>query len=171
MREIIKKVYKFEELPDNIKEKAVENLYDLNVDYDWWNSVYDDAEQIGLKLEGFDIDRGSYCEGKFTISADEVAQNIFNKHGEKCETYKTAKKFMEEWQPIFNDYMDENSENYESIDCEDKLMKLEDEFLKSLLEDYLVILRHEYEYLTSEEAIIETINAIDYEFDENGNIA
>ena len=58
------KVYKFEELTDEQKEKAIEKLYDINVNYDQWDFTYDDAERIGLKLEGFDIDRGSYCKAK-----------------------------------------------------------------------------------------------------------
>jgi hypothetical protein len=48
---------------------------------------------------------------------------------------------------------------------------MEGEFLKSLLEDYRIILSKEYDYLTSRESIIETIEANEYEFDENGNIA
>lgn len=173
MRTIIteKKVYKFEELTEAQKEKAIEKLYDINVDFDWWQFVYEDAENIGLKITGFDIDRGSFCEGKFLLSANEVAQNILNNHGEICETYKTAKTFMEEWQPVFNEYMDEISPKYESGESEDKLMELEDDFLKSLLEDYRIMLSKEYDYKTSKEAIIETINANDYEFDEEGNLA
>jgi len=170
--QVIKKVlYKFEELTEEQKENAIEKLSDINVDFDWWQFIYEDAERIGLKITGFDIDRGSYCKGSFILSASEVAQNIFNEHGEKCETYKTAMSFMEEWQPVFNDYMDESSPNYESGKSEDKLMELEDEFLKSLLEDYRIMLSHEYDYQTSKEAIIETIKANDYEFDENGNLA
>jgi len=124
--QIIEKVlYKFEELTEEQKENAIEKLSDINVDFDWWQFIYEDAERIGLKITGFDIGRGSYCKGNFILSANEVAQNIFNKHGEKCETYKTAKNFMEDWQPVFNDYMDESSPNYESGKSEDKLMEME----------------------------------------------
>jgi hypothetical protein len=172
MRTIITetKVYKFDELTEEQKEKAVENLCDINVDYEWWQFVYEDAAQIGLKITGFDIDRGSFCEGEFLLSASEIAQNILNEHGETCETYQTAKSFMEEWQPVYNDYLDESSPNYESGESEDKLQELEKEFKKSLLEDYRIMLSKEFDYQTSEEAIIETIQANDYEFDENGNL-
>jgi len=172
MRTIITetKAYKFEELTDNQKSKAIDNLYNINVDSDWWVFLYEDAERIGLKITGFDIDRGSYCKGNFILSANEVAQNIFNEHGEQCETYQTAKSFMEEWQPVYNDYLDENSPKYESGESEDKLQELEEEFKKSLLEDYRIMLSKEFDYQTSDEAIIETIHANDYEFDENGNL-
>ena len=82
MRTIRTKVYKFSELSDKAKQKAIEKFYDINVDYDWWESVYEDAKNIGLKITGFDIDRASYCNGDFILSACEVAQNISNKHGE-----------------------------------------------------------------------------------------
>ena len=125
-------------------------------------------ERIGLKITEFDLERNRHCKGQFNLSACEVAQNIFNEHGESCETFKTATKFMEEWQPIFSDYMDEFHKDYESGESEDKMMELEEEFLHDLLEDYSIMLQHEYEYLTSEEAIIETIKANEYEFLETG---
>jgi len=163
-------LYKFDELSEAAKEKAIEKLWDINVDYNWWESAYEDAERIGLKITSFDLDRNRHAEGKFTLSANEVAQNIFNEHGENCETYRTAQNFMKEWEPVFNGYMDECSEHYESRESEDRLNELEDEFLQSLLEDYSIMLQKEYEYQTSQEAIIETIQANEYEFTEDGTL-
>ncbi len=168
MRTIEVKLYSFEELNEDAKKKAINKFSDINVDYDWWESDFEDAANIGLKITEFDCYRGG-IKGSFNLSANEVAANIFKEHGENCGTYKTATKFMEEWQPIFDAYMDEsNEEAYESQESEDKLMELESEFLKDLLGDYLKILRDNYEYNTSEEAIIETIKANEYEFTEEG---
>lgn len=164
-------LYTWDELPDDVKEKAVENLRDINLDYEWWDGVYDGAREIGLKITGFDLDRHRHATGKFTLSACEVAANIFRDHGDTCETYKTASDFMKTWQPVFDDYMNEDSENYESRECEEKLMDMENEFLRSLLEDYSIILQHEYEYLYSDEAVIDTIQANKYEFTEKGVLA
>jgi hypothetical protein len=152
------KVYKFDELTDEQKQKAIEKLCDINVDFEWWQSVYMDAENIGLKITGFDIDRGSYCTVELFDDLHTVILSIIREHGEDCETYKTAKEF--EARLIFNE--DNEIEN---------LDELEDEFLHSIGEDYRIILQHEYEYQTSEAAIIETIEANEYEFDEDGNIA
>ena len=163
-------VYKFDELSEKGKEKAIEKNRAINVDYEWWDSTYEDAERIGLKITEFDIGRGSYVKGAFTASACEVAQNIFNEHGEQCETYKTAKDFLHDWQPIFNEYMDEKSEHYESAEHEDKIQEIEEEFLKSLCEDYRRMLRDEYEYQTSDEAIAETLRINEYDFTEDGEI-
>lgn len=161
MRTVRTKVYQFSELSKEAQKKAIDKMYYVNVDFDWWEQMYEDAAEIGLKITGFDIDRGNFCEGEFNLSANEVAQNILNNHGEMCDTYKTAVKFMEEWQPVFNTYM-------ETEEGEDKLLEIEGDFLNSLCCDYLVMLRNEYEYMTSEAAIIETIEANEYEFTVDG---
>lgn len=146
--------YTFDELSDTAKEKAVERLADINVDYEWWDFTYEDAKNIGLKITEFDIDRGNYCKGDIITSAPEVIKDILKNHGKDCETYKTAKRYEQ----TFKDLNEEEFANAEH------------ELLHDLLEDYLVILRHEYEYQTSEEAIIETIKANEYMFTEDGKL-
>jgi hypothetical protein len=169
MRQKIINLYKFEELSTEAQQKAIENFSDAGVNYNWW--THNDAKELGLKIDGFDLDRGGYVNGSFLLAANEVAQNILNNHGDQCETYKTANDFMNEWQPIFCDYMNEDSENYESRDIEDKLMEIEQQFEHDLLEDYLIILQHEYEYLTSEEYIKDFIINNEYEFTEEGKLS
>jgi hypothetical protein len=170
MKQVTINNYKFAELNEESKQKAIEKLSDINVNYDWWEFIYEDAKTIGLKITSFNLDRQRGAKGDFLYSACEVAQNIINEHGKTCSTFETAKNFLENWQPIFNDYMDEDSENYESYDIEQDLLSIEDEFLNSLLEDYSIILQNESEYLQSEESIIETIEANDYDFTEDGKL-
>jgi hypothetical protein len=161
------KVYKFDELTDKAKEKALEELYDINVDYDWWTFTYEDASNIGLKLTSFDLDRNRHANGEFILSPAEVAANIIRDHGEQCETYKTAQAFLDEINSL--EMPDDDTDEFS--EWENKMLELEDEFLQSLLEDYSIILQNEYEYQTSEEAIIETIKANEYEFTEDGKLA
>jgi hypothetical protein len=168
MRTIRTKIYSFDELSEAAQQNAINELSNINVDYNWWSFTYDDAKEIGLKITSFDLDRNRCANGEFNLAACEVAQNIFNNHGEHCQTYKTAKNYMEKWQPVFNDYMDENYKNYESGDLEDEMQDLEDEFLKSLLEDYSILLQNNCEYLQSDEAVKETIIANEYEFTKDG---
>lgn len=170
MKTIEIKLYSFDELSETAKQKAIEGLFDINVSHEWWDCTYEDAKNIGLEIDGFDLDRNRHATGRFLLSANEVACNILNNHGNLCNTYKTAEKFMEDWQPIFTDYMNEESENYESSKSEDELNDLESEFLNDLLEDYSVLLQEESEYLTSEEAIIEAIEANEYDFTEDGDL-
>ena len=165
------KVYKFSELPEDAKEKAMEKLYDININYDWYEFTYEDAKQIGLIINEFDIDRGSYCRGKFAESAESTADLIIANHGIDCETYKTAESYLKERDEIVETAKrDENGEFEDENELDDKLDELDAEFKKSIFEDYLIILRKEYEYQSSEEAIKETIEANDYEFTIEGNI-
>lgn len=153
-------VYKFNELPEDAQQKALENLYDINVDHDWWGGIYDDAKNIGLEITSFNIDRGSYCKGNWLESPYQVIKLIKENHGKNCETYKTAIEYEE----IFSHYqIDENGDVIEDEN-------LEDDFRNSLLEDYRIMLQHEYDYLTSKEAVIETINCNDYDFTLDGKI-
>ena len=166
MKTLTINVYEFDELIEKAKENAINKLADINVDYEWWDLTYDDAENIGLKLKTFDLDRNRHATGELILSATEVAANVIRDHGDQCETYKTAQEFLDEQ----NKYPMPDDDSDEFSVWEDKMLELEDEFLKSLLEDYSIILQKEYEYLTSEEAIIESIKANDYVFDENGNL-
>jgi len=140
-------VYKFDELSDEAKQKALENLAYTNVDFDWWDSVYYDAEQIGLELQGFDTYRRE-IDGRLTQDLPDVCKAIMAEHGDSTETYQLAVK----WQ---HKHGEDN----------------EEAFLKELLQEYLSILTKEYDYLTSEEAIVETIEANEYEFYKDGRLA
>lgn len=167
-------LYSFDELSEEGKKKALSNLWDLNVMHEWWDYIYNDAKRIGLEITGFDIDRRNHCEGKFIKDAEQVCELILKEHGQECETYKTAQTFLEDKGKLVTKYSDgvntdhvsEDNEYDFDRDCDE----LEKEFLKSLCEDYRIILRKEYEYLTSEEQIIESIKSNDYTFTENGKL-
>jgi hypothetical protein len=153
-------VYKYDELTDEQKEKAIANLYDINVEYDWWESCYEDARMIGLEITSFDLDRNRHATGKFIKDAEYCQYKISQEHGEKTETYKTSREFTKE-----RAQLDVNAYDYD-----EKLEELENDFLQSLLEDYSIMLQNESEYLTTREAIEETIRANDYNFTEDGEI-
>lgn len=166
------KVYPFEELSDAGKEKAVELLWDLNAVGEWWESLYEDAEQIGLKITSFDIGRERYCEGDWTEDVEDVARLIIENHGKDCETYKTAWEFdtaIGVGGSVFEDSDDYDPE-YEEYNESAEYNDLCSEFLRDICEDYRIMLQKEYEYLSSEEAIIETIKANEYEFTEDGKL-
>jgi hypothetical protein len=169
MRQQITNVYQFDELTETAKEKAIDNNIYINVDDEWWESTYEDAERIGIKITGFDIDRGSFCEGKFIEDVCFTAHKIIEEHGEVCETYKTAEAFLKERDEIVDTApKDENGDFENEWELDEKLNDIEDEFKKSILEDYRIMLTKEYEYLTSRKAIIDTIEANDLEFTEDG---
>lgn len=163
-------IYQFNELSENAKENAINRLSNINIDHDWF--YYDDAETVGCKIEGFNLDRAqidfSLCE-----SLENVCNLILKNHGEKCETYYLASKTLDSLKELQSKLEGAKSvENDDDIyDLENEIEELEKEFEKNLGEEYLSMLNREYDYLTSSEAIIETIEANEYEFLENGQLA
>ena len=150
-------LYKFSELSEKAKEKAIDRLYDINVNHGWWDFTYEDAKTVGLKITEFDIDRGSHCKLHFELSPLNVASKIVENHGDKSGTYLAAMEYLD-----LISGLDDDAEEHET---------LTDDFRRTLSEEYLSILRNEYEYLTSRGAVIETIESNDYEFTEDGKLA
>lgn len=163
-----KTVYSFDELSKQAQRKAIE-WYLVNcacVD-SWWDYVYDDAKEVLLKITSFDIDRGNNITGEFIEDAEACARKIIQTHGISCSTYRTADAYMDQLLAIQASAVD----GALSEDEEEMLEVIADEFLKDILEDYLSNLRSEYEYQMSEENAIESLEANEYEFTIEGNIA
>lgn len=180
MKTIKINLYSFDELSPEVQEKVISN-FDM-LDYDWWESTFEDAKNIGLEIKEFDLDRNRHCKGDFIWSHYEVACKIIENHGPDCETYKTAKEFLRSYEEI-QERLDKNlaaidrdcveageievaAQNDFELHAED----LEEEFKNSLLEDYAMMLQNEAEYLSSREAIIEHIKINEYTFEENGKM-
>lgn len=162
MRTIELKLYFFKELSPEVQQKVLNKFAHINTEEDWWEFVYEDAANIGLKITGFDLDRANYCKGTFIESSIKTANNILSgeyQHSKECDTYIVATKFLNELRAI-----EDSEEEEEHIDTSD----IENEFLEDLLNCYKKSLQEEIEYKSSKGAIIETIEANDYEFTEDG---
>ena len=191
MPKVIKKtVYKFNELPENIQDKVVEKLYDINVDYEWWDmdGLLDLSEnemkerKISKREYGglmfsydhlyFDIERGRiwYIQFERLVVNNE---NVFRKW------LRIPKRL---WENVDYEFPSptrngittiEFSENYTYSDFTEKQQQILDrakEIFDDKIEEALNILEKQYNYLTSREAIVETIEANEYWFNENGDI-
>lgn len=170
---------KFDELTPEEQEKVISSNYDFNVNDDWWDMTYMDAENVGLKIEEFDLDRNRHCKISFMWSALQTAEQILKDHGEDCDTYKTAQEYMEERNRLIveqcqyeADCLCSNKEDWEWEELmyypeELYIEDIDNDFRRALQEDFASILQHEYDYLTSEEAIRESIEANEYEFTDN----
>ena len=172
MKTIEIQLFKFDELSDKAKEKAIEENYNWNVLYDWYDNVYEDAKNVGIKIDAFDIDRGNSCQIEFRYDETDICQKIIMEYGENCETRKIATKFLSDYDELVKKYSngiktDIVAEDNEE-DFDNEIIELETELHHELSEEYLSILRKEYEYLTSEEAIAETLEANEIEFTING---
>lgn len=141
--------YKFSELNAKAKDRARDWFREGALDYDWWDATYDDAARIGLKITGFDLNRGGRVDGKFTESAKDVAANIMANHGDSCRTYIESVDFLLSF-------------------CDEPTDEQAEQFERNIRGAYLDILNNEAAYLTSDEACDESIEANDYDFDASG---
>jgi len=161
--------YQFDELSDKAKDVARDwfrNGYGME---SWWECMYEDAANVGLKILSFDDYK---CEAKFMASAEETAHKIEKEHGESCETFKDAKEYLTARDNVIDVWeKDENGEfvNQDRLDI--SLDALDSNFLLALQEDYRIMLNKEYEYLMSNESVDENIKCNEYEFSENGRRA
>ncbi len=174
-------VYKYDELSDKAKDKVIEKLYDLNIDHEWWDCRYEgfkeDLKEIGLECKTFyfSLDRDYNIEAnglriddinKFVRSFDEKVKDSVISAAEIFLEHHTGRN---SWSTF--------TVNYDIPDRCPKLQKAVNrlvdacnEKLKDVLEGFLCSLQKEYDYLTSREAIEETILCNDYEFLENGKV-
>jgi hypothetical protein len=152
---------KFAELSDKAKEKARQWMREcIDVD-EWSDPVTDDAQQVGVKITGFDIGRGEVCDIEFENSAGATAIGIMKEHGVGCDTYEAAAVYVETLSALKR-----NEDGEVDPDEADRAL---DNFQRQLSACYLKSLREQHEYVYSDEAIDETIEANEYDFDEHGN--
>lgn len=169
-------VYTFDELSDAAKDKALDNLRYINVEHDWWESTYEDAYQIGLTIDGFDIDHHE-IDGRLDDDLPTVCQSIVDEHGPGTETHQLAVDYLKQWETLVAKYSDginldqvaDDADKQDDFDAEaDELTK---QFEYQLLQEYLSMLAQECEYLMSDEVITELIKANEYEFTKDGELA
>ena len=161
MRTIETKVYLFNELDDQTQEKVIQNNYHIAVQDDWHDFIKYDLKEIGIELRSFDVDRGSFAE----IHIDyffETCEKIIETHGENCETYKIAKRYIKEYNSI--QHLNDDDDDDFDLDY------LDEEYQKEFSEEVLSMLRKEYEHMTSEEYLIEMFEANEYEFTAEGEM-
>ncbi|MES2864055.1 MAG: hypothetical protein V4666_08050 [Bacteroidota bacterium] len=158
MRTIRTKVYNFNELVVDAQQNAIENNSNINVEHDWWIFTYEDANMIGLKLTGFNLEYNIIADGKFINDAHDCATKIIKHHGEDCESYSFAVGYLSAYDNIQSG--EEDNQDLEEID---------DEFLHNILCYYAEYLQKECDYLQTEEAIRETLISNEYEFLKDGS--
>lgn len=165
-------LYSFNELSQEAQETALNEMRDINVSYDWWEWTYEDAKRVGLSIQGFDLDRRRGAQGEFIQGAEHCANLILKEHGKDCDTYKEAKHYFELRDALVEKYSDGINKNIvteENVyDFDGECDDLDNEFKEQILECYSIMLQNEYEYQQTDEAVKETIEANDYEFNEDG---
>lgn len=195
MKKLEIKLYKFDELSDEAKETAIENHREKYLDYKWWDTTFEDVNQIG-EVIGIDIDNiyfsHMYCQGsgacfEGTYQYKKGALKAIKEHAPKDEAlHQIAKDLQIAQRKYFyllhatvkhsGHYHHENCTDITVVNPERDYYYQElcdtgiDEALKDFMRWVMKRLYAEYEYMTSEEAIIEAIQANEYEFTFDGTL-
>ena len=207
MRDITTTVYKFAELSDSAKQKAIDKNRDWNIHDDWYDCTKEDFETIG-EILGIDFDTspvilmgggvrqhskiwfngfssqgdGASFEGRWQY-AKGMAKKIREHAPQDKELHKIADclaNIQRKWFYGIDTrisksgcYCHEHTmrfEHYHNSDCAipESVTDEIDELMRDLARWLYSSLQKNYNYLTSDEAIRESIEANDMEFNEDG---
>jgi hypothetical protein len=181
-------IYKFSELSKEVQEKVLDKMREINTDWDdWYQSDFEvfkeDLQKIGVSCESFCFDlydRNFYMvkpniddTRKFLLSAlsDERKLLMEFDEDEKKEFDELVDKLEDEY--TFGIHEKDSSRygnNFvEGLDEIGDILGIDyDEYLKDILKDFLKQLQESYDYLSSDEAVKDTIEANEYDFLEDG---
>lgn len=160
MREIKFKVFKFEELSDEAKEKALDNNRNVVVEWgDWWEFVYESAKENGVTIKSFDLYRRDIdVDVDFDIDREAAIEEI--KDREEFGTSLLALVDDDDYETAAEYLIDEYLEEYEEEKLKELIEEAKDHWLKAL--------DQEYEWLTSDEGVSDMLINNEYEFTEDG---
>lgn len=187
-------VYSFKELKDEVKNKVIEQFRDLNVDGDYWfqDTIVQWEEKLekqgfgsaSIEFSGFSSQGDGACFtstgieiGKLAIACGFSKEEVKHFQELEKEDHLTA-----EIKSLASNYSHERTKRFSisEYDCDDMTAKDEQDILKlerlseeMRLADCKAIYRDlekEYQWNTSDEAVIGTIEANDYEFLSSGKI-
>ena len=181
MREMTTMVYSFNELSEEAQERALNAFRCINVEYDWWDGAYDTictaGRLLGLDIGDIHFDTDSYCI--FNADYEYVrgaAKAVKAEFPQNTDLHKIASELQALQKRHFYSLScavtkGRTTNRYscfrfgEDYECED---------LGDIIDDFAhwarILLRDEYEYLTSDDAVKETIEANGYEFTEAGKL-
>jgi hypothetical protein len=182
LRVIEVEVFKFDELEEEAKAKAIKQNVEINVDYEWWDSSYEwfmeKLEKVGIGCSELYFDFGrAWC-----IYMDKPYFSDERKFLKFCKVdlrSKLARSILREE----TDYLSIEKKHYSGSRAENYVKVVPnvigyfgeyDEYLsqclKELLYDFLDDLRKEYENLLSDESIADTLKVNEYEFTKDGDM-
>jgi hypothetical protein len=175
MRTIETEVYEFHELSEQAKENAVNNIREINVEHDWWDCTYETFRELGIRIEHFDLGRRSEIGIDLIETHHEIAINVIGTFGENS-LKQNAEYFIEQRDNLVKELGDGDEiagysvREGNEVEFDLRVETIEEYYFEQLKIDILHWLRCEFEYLISDEAIIETIEANEYEFTKEGTL-
>ena len=185
---------KYEELSDKAKENARMGMSDINTDHDWWEYTYEYVGEVAKSLgfewfevTGFDLERGSYVQydGQFyfnKMKLDELSDKQKDElkwfiepilaQNALCAIHSQGSYLWAQVTPTGRVSLNVNWE-VANTDTPDELEELLDgEAIETAFSEFAdwiqARLQEDYDYLTSDEVIEESIVDNEYDFDEEG---
>lgn len=199
MRTIIKEynVYSYQDIlnNENLKQKVLEKIWDINISFDDWHNFTiadwtEKLEQLGfidpsICFTGFnsqgdgasftadiDIKLAAQKSGLFTNREINLLYTLWNYGLIEADIRRTTHHYYHENTTILEYYDEQLQASWTHIQkVVNKLWEYLEKTRYDLSKEIFKDLENEYVYLTSETSILETIQANDYEFYENGDIA
>ena len=181
MREITVKAYKFDELSEAAQERALNAFRCSNVEFNWYEDTFGTiraaGKLLGLEIDDIHFDTDLYCifdaHYRYVRGASAAVCKEFSWADDLHKVAKDLQALQKRhFYSLSCAVTEGRSMNYyrcfrfgEDYECED---------LGDIIDDFAhwarVLLRDEYEYLTSDDAVKETIEANEYEFTEGGKL-
>lgn len=190
MKTLTIKTFNFAELSQEAKEKALENFRNINVDdgSGWYDFIFEEIQE-GLAKIGFEnIDisfSGFWYQGdgaSFTCKSVNL-EKFINSTKERKEKYKALAPYIEDGTLTASIYRTSHLYSHENtcsvlvetqgmlhddvVKNDDLIAELENELERVRYEaskEIYKTLKKEYNYLISDDAVIETIEANEYDF-------
>lgn len=198
MRTIEVSVYKFDELSDSAKEKARKWYRNGNLNYEWWDCVYEDHREKILE-QGFEVTNmyfsGFWSQGdgamfeyggiddkllhEFvdTLNLSPMRKQWLKSQGYISGSGRQSGHYSHEKSCAHKIHLESNFDWRHAENFSSWIESYQDDFEDWLKEKYEDLccslysaLEKEYDYLQSDKVVDESIIANDYEFDEQGNL-
>lgn len=180
-------LYALGELSPEAQDRAIEALWDCNVDYSgWWEDEgilhlpEKDYKRIRAKLDSefmplvfdeffFELDRGAYITFKdLSVSNEDAFRRFLQIPKALWENLDYRFTYPRESENEIEFNVSSYGRKIDFTARENKILDHAADKFSDLMHHALRSLQSNYEYLTSREAIVETIEANEWEFAEDG---
>ncbi len=185
---------KYEQLSDKAKQNAIMGMRDINTNHYWWRSTYKYVGEVakslgfaGFEVHGFGLDRGSYVQydAQFCyklMKLDELSDKQkdelkwfiipITEQAALCAIHSQGSYLYANIPPTGRVSINVDWEVWNSEDYDETQDLLDGEAIEEAFDAFAdwiqARLQDDYDYLTSDEAIEESIIANEYDFDEEG---
>lgn len=180
MRQISVCVYKIEELSQASRDKAVEELSDINFYHGWWENVYEDAYQaakiLGIQInpESIKFEIGRPGEGASFSGKYAYEKGCESRISEEFPTDEKLKRIASNLVAAQRPLRYKGEASIYSCHRLGFVVKGDSDGIEEAIREFnhwlFLNLTQEYEHLSSREEIISAIQVRGLEFNEDGSL-